>query len=155
MKINLYPLNCCKQRGVSLVGAIFIMLALASVGAAMVTLSSSSATTSVLNIEQQRAYYAARSGMEWAIKTVADNSLSVSSCTNVTGVSFSSNEGFTINVDSCSDCSAGGGSCCATPAACTSDPRVTTITITAYKGAVNSIYRVSRTIQTTISYDGS
>jgi len=149
MKINNY------QQGMSLVSAIFILVALSAIGIAMVTLSTTTATTSTLNIEQKRAYYAAKSGMEWAIKTISTTSLAVSSCTNISGISFTSKEGFNIIVDSCSDCSAGGGTCCATQVACTSSPRVTTIKITASKGSIGEIYHVSRTIQTTTSYDGS
>ncbi|MCU7834416.1 MAG: hypothetical protein KZQ83_04100 [gamma proteobacterium symbiont of Taylorina sp.] len=151
-------INYSQQKGVSLVGAIFIVVALASIGAAMVTLSGTTATTSVLNIEQQRAYYTARSGMEWAIKTVLDtDSTSTASCTNISGVSFTSNEGFTITVDACTDCASSGGSCCdesTTPGSCTINPRVTTIKITAEKGNNGDIYHVSRSIQTTTSYDG-
>lgn len=142
-----------KQQGMSLVSAIFILVALASIGAAMVTLSTTSATTSTLNIEQQRAYYAARSAMEWAIKTVADNdsSFNSDSCSGLGSLTVLEN--FSITISCSATCP--NTSCCSDNTQCSLTPRVSVITITASKGNSGEIYRISRTIQTTTSYDGS
>jgi Tfp pilus assembly protein PilX len=162
------------QQGVSLVGAIFILVILAAIGVAMVTLSSTTTSTSALNVEQKRAYYAAKSGMEWAIKQVLLNDEAASdgdpatinndSCT---GLDKTLADNFSINnfalIVGCSatccnladtDCTSS--YCCdddATPGDCSLNPRVTKLNVTASKGSSGDIYQVSRTIQTTISHD--
>ncbi|MCK5647955.1 MAG: hypothetical protein KAI22_03665, partial [Gammaproteobacteria bacterium] len=140
-------LNHQRQKGVSLVAAIFVMVALAAIGVAMVTLSSVTSTTSALNIEQTRAYYAARSGMEWAISVVSSNDTNFNdSCSGVTGASWITIEGFAISVDSCIDLCPG---CCNSLASCAVLPRVTTISMSAAKGSSGDIFYVKRQIQTT------
>ena len=57
------PVN--DQRGFSLVTAIFILVVLAALGAAMVTFSSVQHNTVAMDIQSVRAYQAARAGIEW------------------------------------------------------------------------------------------
>ncbi len=143
------------NKGFSLPGAIFIMVSLAAVGIAMVTLSSTTATTSALNIEQSRAFLAAQSAMEWSIKTVITNdddfATNVDSCDGLG--SLTSLEGFTINITCSGTCP--DVSCCATDLQCNTDPRVTLISVTATKGSAGETFYVKRQVQTTISYDGT
>lgn len=54
-----------RQSGFALVTAIFILVVLAGLGAAMVTISTSQHTTVAMDIQSARAYQAARAGIEW------------------------------------------------------------------------------------------
>lgn len=53
------------QTGFALVTAIFLLVILAGLGAAMVTISTSQHTTVAMDIQSARAYQAARAGIEW------------------------------------------------------------------------------------------
>ncbi len=53
------------QHGFSLVTAIFILVILAALGAAMVTFSSAQHGTVAMDMQSARAYQAARAGIEW------------------------------------------------------------------------------------------
>ena len=54
-----------RQRGFSLVTAIFILVILAGLGASMVTFSTAQHSTVAMDIQSARAYQAARAGIEW------------------------------------------------------------------------------------------
>jgi MSHA biogenesis protein MshP len=54
-----------RQGGFSLVTAIFILVILAGLGAAMVTFSTAQHSTVAMDIQSARAYQAARAGIEW------------------------------------------------------------------------------------------
>lgn len=54
-----------RPHGFALVTAIFILVVLAGLGAAMVSISTSQHTTVALDIQSTRAYQAARAGIEW------------------------------------------------------------------------------------------
>ena len=54
-----------RQRGFSLVTAIFILVILAALGASMVTFSTAQHSTVAMDIQSARAYQAARAGIEW------------------------------------------------------------------------------------------
>ena len=67
----LFPfLRTGMQRGFSIVSAIFILVILASMGAAMLTFSNVQQTTSTQDLQGIRAYQAARAGMERGINQV-------------------------------------------------------------------------------------
>ena len=53
------------QRGFSIVSAIFLLVVLAGLGAAMRTFSSAQHTSSAQDMQGTRAYHAARAGIEW------------------------------------------------------------------------------------------
>lgn len=55
------------QRGLGLVTAIFMLVGLAALGAAMIAITSSTAVTSGLDIQGARAYQAAKAGAEWGV----------------------------------------------------------------------------------------
>ena len=55
------------QRGFAIVSAIFLIVALAALGVAIVTFSTSQQTSSALDVVGSRAYQAARAGVEWAL----------------------------------------------------------------------------------------
>ncbi|WP_029910812.1 pilus assembly protein MshP [Pelobacter seleniigenes] len=62
--MNMYR-SLKNQAGFTLVQAIFILVVLALLGAAMVRLIGVQSSTSVMALQQARAYQAARSGLEW------------------------------------------------------------------------------------------
>mgnify|MGYP006921592031 CR=1 FL=1 len=88
--------NRHRERGFSLVSTLFILVVLASLGAYMVRLNVTQQTTTTLSLQSVRAWYAATSGLEWAVYQVENNG----SCPAVPS-SFSA-EGFTITVTACS-----------------------------------------------------
>ncbi len=59
------------QAGFTLVQAIFILVVLALLGAAMVRLIGVQSSTSVMALQQARAYQAAHSGLEWGAARAA------------------------------------------------------------------------------------
>lgn len=54
------------ERGFAIVSAIFLLVALAALGAFMVTFSNTQHLTSTQDIQGSRAYWAARGGVQWA-----------------------------------------------------------------------------------------
>lgn len=63
-----------RQGGVSIVTAIFLLVVLAGLGAAMVTLFTSQQKNSSLDVTGVHTYLAARSGLEWGLFSVLRNS---------------------------------------------------------------------------------
>lgn len=61
------------QRGFSLVSAIFLLVVLAALGAAMVTFSTSQSQSLAIDVLGSRAYQAANAGVEWAAYNIAAN----------------------------------------------------------------------------------
>ena len=59
------------QRGFSLVSAIFLLVALAALGAAMVTFSTVQNQSQAMDAMGSRAYEAANAGIEWAAYNIA------------------------------------------------------------------------------------
>ncbi len=55
------------QRGFSIVSAIFLLVTLAGLGAAMLTFSNTQHITTAQDLEASRAYQAARAGVEWGL----------------------------------------------------------------------------------------
>lgn len=76
-----------RQRGFSLVSAIFIIVVLAGLGAFMVTLNSLQHATSSAALQGARAFQAAQSGIEWGVyqAIVAGTACSASPASTTTG----------------------------------------------------------------------
>lgn len=55
------------QRGFALATAIFLLVVLAALGAAMLTFSSTQHVGSAMDVQGARAYQAARAGIEWGV----------------------------------------------------------------------------------------
>ncbi len=85
-----------RQRGMSLVGAIFLIVVLAALGAYLVTVTSVQHQVPALSVQGARAWFAALSGLEWAIV----KEKATTSC-DTNGASFDV-EGFTVTVQ-CDD----------------------------------------------------
>jgi MSHA biogenesis protein MshP len=56
-----------RQRGFSLISAIFLLVVLAALGAAMLTISTVHQASSALDVQGARAYQAARAGINWGL----------------------------------------------------------------------------------------
>lgn len=71
--------------GFALVAAIFLLTVLAALGAFIVSISTSQQMGSALDVQGERAYQAARSGIEWGVYQVTRNG---ASCNPSTTTSF-------------------------------------------------------------------
>lgn len=71
------------QRGFGAITAIVILVILASLGAAIVSLSSTQAVNGALDITATRAWFAARSGVEWGAYQVLQPVAACASATNI------------------------------------------------------------------------
>ncbi len=60
------------QRGFSIVTAIFLVVVLAALGAFLVVVSTTQHISSAVDLEGSRAYWAARSGLDWGAYRVLD-----------------------------------------------------------------------------------
>ena len=63
-----------RQRGASLITAIFLIVVLVSLGAFLVTVSGLQQSSSALDLQGSRAYQAARAGIEWGAFQALRNS---------------------------------------------------------------------------------
>lgn len=61
-----------RHRGFSLISAIFLLVVIAGLGAAMLNISGTQHTSSALDVQGTRAYHAARSGIEWGVYQMAN-----------------------------------------------------------------------------------
>ncbi len=121
------------QRGFALVTAIFLLVVLAVLGAAMLTFSSAQHVGSAMDVQGARAYQAARAGIEWG----AYQALRNGSCAASTNVALAGNlAGFSLVVE-CDD---------------TTYDALTAyqITATASAGSTGEISRVERQLQARI-----
>lgn len=97
------PFGKLADRGFSLVTAIFLLVILAGLGAAIVSISGVQQMSSALDVQGARAYQAARAGIEWGLY----QKLRANSCIAMTGISPGTTftmpagttlSGFTVNV---------------------------------------------------------
>lgn len=122
------------QRGFAIMSAIFLLVVLAALGAAMLTFSASQHASSAMDVQGTRAYQAARAGIEWG----AYQALQASSCAGSTSLTLGADlAGFTVTVN----CSA------------TTSGAITAweLTSTASVGSVGGIGYAERRLQATVS----
>ncbi len=88
------------QQGFSIVSAIFLLVVLAFLGAAMVTFSTSQQESSAMDVMGARAYQAARAGVEWGAYQVLQGGggCSAASATLPAGTLAGTLNGFTVAV---------------------------------------------------------
>lgn len=86
-QVRIYrTIRAVRMRGFSLVSAIFLLIVLAALGVAMVTISTTQHQSSSLDIEGVRAYQAAKAGIEWGVyQRLRNNSCAASSTIAVSG----------------------------------------------------------------------
>ena len=85
-----------RQRGFSLVAAMFVMIVVALVIAGMVRLATNQSGTGSLAIQQARAYQAARAGLEWGIHQALNGSCAASSSLTLAGSSLAAFNGVLV-----------------------------------------------------------
>lgn len=79
-------MRAVRMRGFSLVSAIFLLIVLAALGVAMVTISTTQHQSSSLDIEGVRAYQATKAGIEWGVyQRLRNDSCAASSMIAVSG----------------------------------------------------------------------
>lgn len=134
-----------KQRGFSLITAIFLLVVIAALGTFAVTLSTSQQQSAAQDVLGSRAYQAARAGIEWGAYqalngAIACGTLAAPVPTNVTLPANTTLQNFTVRVD------------CGTAAASEAGATVTMyqLTSTASQGAGTSSY-VERQVSATIA----
>jgi MSHA biogenesis protein MshP len=66
------------QRGFSMITAIFLLVVLSALGAAVLLVSSMQHTSSAIDVQGARAYQAARAGIEWGMYQILDPGNAVS-----------------------------------------------------------------------------
>ncbi len=84
-------INSARQRGFAAIAAIFLVVALAALGAVMVTFSNTQQVTQAQDVEGSRAYWAARAGLEWGVS----QGLAASACPAASTLAI---EGFSVAV---------------------------------------------------------
>lgn len=100
------PLTRRGQKGFTMVSAIFLLVVLAGLGAAMVTISGAQHTSSALDIQGARAYQAARAGIEWGVHRVVNGSACFASPSSFVPQAPTMTD-FTVTVTCTSSASAG------------------------------------------------
>jgi MSHA biogenesis protein MshP len=127
-----------RQRGFSIVSAIFLLVVLSALGAFMLTFSNVQQMTSAQDVQGSRAYQAARAGIEWGAYQILQNS---GSCTASTTVPLGGNlSGFTLIVD-CSK---------TTTTEAGNTVNIFQLTATATTGTVGSTTYIERQVKATI-----
>jgi MSHA biogenesis protein MshP len=95
-----YAINCVKdrQRGFSLVSAIFLLVVIAALGAFAVTVSTTQQQSAALDVMGARAYQAARAGIEWGAYQVLRGGACVANQNIPAGTMAGTLNGFAVNV---------------------------------------------------------
>jgi len=91
-----------KQKGITLLGAIFVVVIVSLLGIYLVKITGVQRQTVLQNLQSARAYQAANAGIEWGLARIITNN----SCVNSTDLDSKIN-GFTVSV-SCVLLQAGG-----------------------------------------------
>ena len=133
-----------KQKGFSAIIAVILIVLFAFIGTYMATLSNVSAFNTAQSAGSMQAWFAAKSGFEWAVYDAIQNSAANLNC-NAAGPSFTlsggATNGFNIQITCTSSSVTEGG----TPY------NVFGLTSVADKNSVGSITYVSRTINASIT----
>lgn len=89
------------QRGFALISALFLLVVLGALGIYMVSISSTQQYTALYRLQSARAYFAARSGIEWGAATVIPPGSTVAvPCFPKQTISLGGNlNGFSVTVD--------------------------------------------------------
>jgi MSHA biogenesis protein MshP len=135
------------ERGFALVAAIFIVVVLALLGIMMVTIGGMQRATATTAVRGTQAYYAARSGVEWAIFGALNNTAATCGATpstlttNTFNLAVNGLNGFTVSV-----------ACSYTPHRERGNTyNVYLITSTVTSGNFGEIDYVSRVLQSTVT----
>ncbi len=89
-----------KQNGMSLIGAVFVMVVLALVGAYLVSLNAMQHSGTSLSLQASRAFHAANSGVEW-VAWYTRTSVNKNNCP-MPGTTFNL-DNFTVKIETCTE----------------------------------------------------
>jgi MSHA biogenesis protein MshP len=129
-----------RQRGFSIVSAIFLLVVLSALGAFMLTFSNVQQMTSAQDVQGSRAYQAARAGIEWGAYQILQNS---GSCAGSATVPLGGNlASFTLVVSYSNSSTTEAGS----------PVNICQLTATATTGTVGSTTYIERQVQATIAH---
>ena len=68
-----------KQRGITLVGAIFVLVIVSLLGQYLINITGVQRQTSLLTLQSARAYQAARAGIDWGVDRIINSASCVAS----------------------------------------------------------------------------
>ena len=139
-----------KQQGASAIVAIVLVVFLGLIGGYMATQSSVSSFSTTQSLGSMQSWYAARSGLDWAIFDAVNNGAASLNCNGGPDPTFSVSAGsgasFDIQVTCTSSTFVEGGNCpILTP--CTSY----TFTVVADRGSPGDLTYISRTLNASIT----
>ena len=87
------------QQGFAAIAAVFLVVALAALGAFMVTFSNTQQLTSAQDLQGSKAYWAARAGLEWGIaNSGTDAAATAADCSANPGPTVLTIDGFSVSV---------------------------------------------------------
>ena len=132
------PLKRPRECGFTLVAVVFLITALATLAAFIANISTSQQMTTLLSVQNARAFNAAKSGLEWAIRSAIVGGSCSNTNFNLTPTGLS---GFTVTL-SCTGSAITEG---------TSPYTVYTLTVTANAGSATTGDLVSRTLISTVT----
>ncbi len=98
---NLLPrtsVTSITQKGFAAIAAVFLVVGLAALGAFMVSLSNTQQVTSAQDTLGTRAYWAARTGLEWAVIAAPTVCTNVAQTNLAAGVGPGTVDGFTVTI---------------------------------------------------------
>lgn len=72
-----------KQKGITLIGAIFVLVIVSLLGIYLVKITGAQRQTVLMNLQSARAYQAANAGIEWGIERIVNASGSCSASTTL------------------------------------------------------------------------
>jgi len=125
-----------RQRGFSIISALFLLVVLAVLGGFMATFSSIQHTTSAMDVRGAQAYQAARAGAEWGIYRALRNTPAICAAGSFTVDGFAVTVGCEESVQYMEG---------------VTQVTIYTITSTASSGQVGKFNHVERQIQVTVS----
>ncbi|PCH57809.1 MAG: hypothetical protein COC15_00405 [Legionellales bacterium] len=133
------------NRGIALISAIFILVVLSVAAAAIVRIAGISSITSTLGLDSTRAYFAAKTGIEWGAMQIMNSPIS-GTCSSLNGLAVPNAQAglknFTIDVF-----------CIHSGPFDESgvDVNIFTITSVAQKGTMNTVDYVRRTVEMAVT----
>lgn len=139
-----------KQQGASAIIAIVLVVLLGLIGGYMATQSSVSSLSTTQSLGAMQSWYAARSGLDWAIFDAVNNAAASLNCNGGPDPTFSVSAGSGSSFDlqiTCSSVQFVEGGNCPNPSPCTSY----SLTVQAERGNPGDLTYISRTLNASIT----
>jgi MSHA biogenesis protein MshP len=140
---------CKNQKGFSAMGAVIIIVFLALIGTYMASLSSISSLNTTQSLLSMQAWFAAKSGLDWAVHDAIQNAAGTLNC-DAAGPTFTLSggaaSGFDIDV-TCTTSTFVEAGICPNPSPCTTYA----LTVTADLGSPGDTIYASRTLTASVT----